>query len=68
MEFTATYRDWLVLKKTLDTAQKAIGNTDPLTPINHCITNLIEAVNDATGHGYKTRGYSFEYQPTETDT
>lgn len=65
MEFTATFHDWTVLLAQVEKAEQRAKsedeNYDPITPLGHCIKNLIKAVEENTGHGYSTGGYTYDY-------
>lgn len=71
IEMTATVDEWRSLVEALEAAETARENIglhpDPLRPVRHCIVNLLQAFEDATGHGRKTRGYSFAYETEEED-
>lgn len=72
LSFTATVEEWRELADALEKAEahrKAEGlHPDPIRPVTECIRNLMKAIDDATGYGYKTRGYSYEYEVVTTTT
>lgn len=55
ISFTASLSDWRELLATFETQPH-----EPEKEVGHCIKNIIEAVNRATGQSYHTQGYSFE--------
>lgn len=69
IEMTATVAQWRDLAAALSVAEKDREergqHADPIRPLTHCITNLLKAVDDAAGCGYKSRGYSWDYQKDE---
>ncbi len=71
MEFTATFHDWTVLLTQVEKAEQRAKSEDesydPITPLGHCIKNLIKAVEENTGHGYSARGYSYDYTDEKAD-
>lgn len=64
MQFTADLPEWRkineCLKELEDWNHPAAPDTRDLRPLHDCIRNLIKAIDDATGRGYSTRGYSYE--------
>ena len=69
LAFTATAAQWRMLAAALQQAEKDRedrgDHADPIQPLTHCIVNVMKTVDDATGQGYRTRGYTFECQPTD---
>jgi hypothetical protein len=65
MEFTATLPEWKKLSAALVEIEKQTGSYEPLKALQHCVSNLVKAIEDATGHGYRTRGYTYQ---AEQDT
>jgi hypothetical protein len=55
MTFTANINEWKNISDALASATKG----DTLTPLMHCIKNLVKAIEDATGQTYSTRGYTY---------
>lgn len=60
MEFTATLPEWKALSKALAEIEKRDGSCEQLKALQHCVSNLVKAIEDATGHGYRTRGYTYQ--------
>lgn len=62
LEFVATLPEWRGVLDQLSAA--ANGRHDlvdyaKLKPLHDCVSNLVRAIDDATGRGYKTRGYQY---------
>ncbi len=69
MRFTATVAEWKALAEALEQAEKdreARGeHADPIRPVSTCIRNLMKALDHVTGHSYRARGYSYNYETCE---
>jgi hypothetical protein len=63
LEFTATLEQWEEIKKAINREK----DSERLTPMENCISQMISAVNDSTGHGYRSKGYQYNYDTMETE-
>jgi hypothetical protein len=66
IELTATVKEWRELVVALELAEKdredSGDHPDPIRPVTHCIKNLMAAIDDAVGAGYRSRSYSYDYE------
>lgn len=62
LEMTTTLPEWQTLANSLERLSKE-PNVDHrnFEPLRQCIDQLLRAVNEATGAGYRTRAYQYAW-------
>ena len=59
IKITMSVKEWRKLRKHLGELEKEGRIEEPAFPLMHCVTNIIDAIDSATGNGYGTRGFSY---------
>lgn len=56
ISITSSLIEWRHLAEEL----KKISGNNQAAPLQHCVTNIVSAIDIATGGTYKTKGYTWD--------
>jgi hypothetical protein len=64
--FTTTFEQWQKIAEALEATGAGSFRT-AVGSLHECVKQLVAAVDDATGHGYRTSAYTYTYK-TDAET